>query len=233
MKRVLMIVHQATSTTGRVGRIMRRWGVHEDIRCPNLGDALPTTLDDYSGVVMFGGPMSANDEHEPGIRRELDWMSTTLDGDTPFLGVCLGAQMLARVHGASVWEHPQQVAEIGYYEIKATQAGTAYFPDSMHIYQWHRESFDLPSTATLLATSELFTNQAFSVSPRHLGVQFHPDVTRDMLMRWSTGGARRLVLPGTQGPEAQRRANLIHDGHVEAWCTRFLHDWLASAETTQ
>ena len=65
---------------------------------------------------------------------------------------------------------------------------------------------------------------------RHLGVQFHPDVTRDMLMRWSVGGARRLVLPGTQGPEAQRRDSLIHEARVEAWCNEFLKRWLDAGE---
>jgi GMP synthase (glutamine-hydrolysing) len=229
-RQVLMIVHQATSITGRVGRLLRSRGYVEDIRCPNLGQALPASLDEYAGVVMFGGPMSANDDHEPGVRAELDWLPRVLMSDTPFLGVCLGAQILARVLGGSVWEHPEQYAEIGYYEVRATAPGRAYLPESMHIYQWHRESFDLPKSATLLASSDLFENQAFRYGDRHFGLQFHPDVTRDMLMRWSCGGARRLVLPGAQGPEAQRRSNLLHDGAVEQWCRQFLDRWLGDSQ---
>ena len=224
---VLMIVHQATSTTGRVGRLLRSRGYTEDIRCPNLGAPLPDDLDRYAGIVMFGGPMSANDDAlHPGIRAELDWLDKVLAGETPFFGVCLGAQLMARALGAAVWAHPRAFVEIGFYPISGTDAGKTLFPDSLHAYQWHRESFDLPQGTRLLACSELFENQAFCHGERHFGVQFHPDVTRDVMMRWVNGGGRRLVQPGAQGPEAQRQASLRYDASMEQWCSNFLDAWL-------
>ena len=230
-QRALMIVHQATSTTGRVGRLLRARGITEDIRCPNRGDALPEQLDDYCGVVVFGGPMSANDDKtEPGIRMELNWLPTVLSAEVPFLGVCLGAQLLARALGARVWEHPQGAVEIGYYPLQPTAAGARYFNNLSHAYQWHRDSFDLPHGAELLATGEIFENEAFCYGERAFGLQFHPDVTRDVMLRWLTGGVRRLVAPGAQMPEAQRRSNLIYDADMERWLTQFLGIWLGQSE---
>ena len=104
---ILMIVHQKTSITGRVGCFLEQRGYTLDVRCPMLGHELPQDLQDYAGAAMFGGPMSANDDHLPGIRAELDWLPYLLQAEKPFLGLCLGAQMLARCLGAKVGAHPE------------------------------------------------------------------------------------------------------------------------------
>src|SRR5579863_9645731 len=96
---VLVILHQETSTPGRIGNALRALGYPLDIRRPRFGDALPTTLEQHAGAVIFGGPMSANDTDEF-IRREIDWIAVPLLERRPFLGICLGAQMLARQLGA-------------------------------------------------------------------------------------------------------------------------------------
>lgn len=226
-KRVLMIVHQATSTTGRVGRLLRERGYEEEYCCPCAGAQLPASSRGYAGVVVFGGPMSANDDIEyPGIRAELDWIERTLEDGTPFLGLCLGAQLLARALGAPVWEHPEGVVEIGYHEVRATPEGQPVLPAEQHFFQWHRDSFDLPDGAELLASSTLFPNQAFRYGKHHLALQFHPEISRDIMLRWQVGGARRLTAVGAQGPEAQRRDNLAYDPGVARWLDRFLPEWL-------
>jgi GMP synthase (glutamine-hydrolysing) len=225
-----MIVHQGTSSTGRIGRLLRARGYEEDIRCPNIACSLPTNFDDYAGVVVFGGPMSANDDAtEHGIRAELDWIPKVLQFETPYLGVCLGAQLLARALGAKVWEHPQGAVEIGYHEVHPTAAGAAYFDAPQHMYQWHRDSFDLPHGAELLATGEIFANEAFRYGTNAFALQFHPEVTRDIMLRWLTGGTRRLVARGAQMPEAQRHCNLLYDAAVERWLIGFLDSWLPAA----
>ena len=79
------------------------------------------------------------------MRREIDWIEVPLREQRPFLGICLGAQMLARQLGARVAPHPQGRAEIGYYPIRPTAAGHALCPDwPEHVYHWHREGFELP-----------------------------------------------------------------------------------------
>ena len=97
-----------------------RLGYPLDMRRPRFGDALPETMRDHAGAVIFGGPMSANDDDEF-IRREIDWIAVPLKEDKPFLGICLGAQMLARALGARVFPHPEGQAEIGYYPIRPTR----------------------------------------------------------------------------------------------------------------
>ncbi len=104
---VLIVLHQETSTPGRVGNALRALGHRLDIRRPRFGDPLPETLDDHAGAVMFGGPMSANDPDDY-IRREIDWISVPLREQRPFLGICLGAQMLAMHLGARVAPHPRR-----------------------------------------------------------------------------------------------------------------------------
>ncbi|MGA9486236.1 MAG: glutamine amidotransferase, partial [Methylocella sp.] len=84
-RRVLIILHQKHSTPGRLGRILRAQGCELDCRCPRFGDPLPKTLRDYAGVIVFGGPMSVNDE-DAWLRREIDWIGVPLKEDTPFLG---------------------------------------------------------------------------------------------------------------------------------------------------
>src|SRR5262245_5760591 len=91
---VLVVLHQETSTPGRVGNALRALGHSLDIRRPRFGDPLPETLDGHAGAVFFGGPMSANDPDDY-VRREIDWIEIPLREQRPFLGICLGAQMLA------------------------------------------------------------------------------------------------------------------------------------------
>jgi GMP synthase (glutamine-hydrolysing) len=126
--RVLMVVHQRHSNPGRVGELLVGRGGTLDRRCPNLGDPLPEDLSPYAAVVVFGGPQSANDDHLPGIRAELDWLEgTALPAALPLLGICLGAQMMARVLGARVGPHPDGLVEIGWHQVHPTAAGRDYF----------------------------------------------------------------------------------------------------------
>ena len=148
---VLIVLHQETSTPGRVGNALRALGYPLDIRRPRFGDPLPETLDHHAGAVIFGGPMSANDADEY-VRREIDWIEIPLREQRPFLGICLGAQMLARQLGAQVAPHPEGRVEVGYYPIRPTAAGHALCPDwPEQVYHWHGEGFHLPAGVELLA----------------------------------------------------------------------------------
>ena len=103
---ILIVLHQEHSTPGRVGYSLHRLGYRLDVRRPRFGDSLPQTMRDHAAAVIFGGPMSANDEDEF-IQREIDWTTVPLNEDKPFLGICLGAQMFARALGARVFPHPE------------------------------------------------------------------------------------------------------------------------------
>jgi GMP synthase (glutamine-hydrolysing) len=224
---ILLILHQELSTPGRVGHHLLTRGYTLDIRRPALGDPLPETLENHTGVVVFGGPMSANDETEF-IRRETDWLAVPLREKKPFLGICLGAQMLARHLGARVSTHPEGMAEIGYYPIRATQLAREMTPDwPSHVYQWHREGFELPHGANLLAEGDMFEVQAFRYGPAAYGIQFHPEVTHAMMCRWTTRGHERMALPGSRQRADHFLERPVYDPSVRAWLTAFLEKWTA------
>jgi GMP synthase (glutamine-hydrolysing) len=224
-KPVLLILHQQHSTPGRVGTRLRARGYPLDIRRPRLGDPLPETLAEHSGVVIFGGPMSANDEDDF-IRRETDWLSVPLDERAPCLGLCLGGQMLARKLGARICPHPEGQVEIGYYPLTATEAGRQLldWPDRVH--HFHREGFDLPAGATLLAEGDVFTNQAFSYGPAAFAIQFHIELTTAMVSRWTARSAQRGPRPGAQPTPFHFEGRALHDWKTSAFLDRFLDLWL-------
>jgi GMP synthase (glutamine-hydrolysing) len=230
---VLIVLHQEHSTPGRVGRLLRERGYPLDIRRPRFGDPLPDTLARHAGAIIFGGPMSANDPDDF-IRAETDWIQVPLKEHKPFLGLCLGAQMLARHLGAKVWPHPDGRAEIGYYPLLPTPAGAALgeewgVPWPSHVYHWHREGFDCPAGAETLATGDDFPTQAIRVGPSAFGLQFHPEVTHAMLCRWTVLAAERLSLPGAQDRVRQINGRFQHDPHVSRWLHTFLDAWIASS----
>lgn len=230
---VLMVLHQETSTPGRVGRLLIERGHRLDLRRPCLGEPLPETLAGHAGAVIFGGPMSANDEHDF-IRREIDWVGVPLREKKPLLGLCLGAQMMARHLGARVYPHADGKAEIGYFPLLPTREGEALAsaigaPWPGHVYHWHREGFDCPPCSKTLATGDDFPTQAIRVGPAAYGLQFHPEVTHAMMCRWTVRGHERLALPGAQDRSRQIEGRFMHDPAVRVWLSAFLDHWLAPA----
>ena len=224
---ILTVVHQATSNPGRVGAILAEMGYRLDIRCLAVGDALPPTLEHHSAAIVFGGPMSANDDHLPFIRQEMDWIPTVLAAQKPYLGICLGAQLLARTLGAKVAPHPDGLREIGYYPIAPTQMGRSFLPRPMLVYQWHQEGFEVPHGAHLLAQGSTFSHQAFAYQ-RAFGLQFHPEITTTMVNHWTTEGAEQLAYPGAQGRAHHISHHRLYRRSVEGWLRRFLAQWLTT-----
>ena len=224
---VLIILHQQQSSPGRIGHFLRAKGYGLDIRYPCLGDPLPTTMQHHAGAIIFGGPMSANDPDDY-IKTEINWIGIPLRESKPYLGVCLGAQMLARHLGHKVSPHPEGRAEIGYYPITPTEAGTQFCATPMptHVYQWHREGFELPQGAQLLAHGNHFPHQAFCYNDSALGIQFHPEVTLATMHRWCVHAAERMGGVGAQAPQEHFSGWYQHDKAIELWLSDFLDQWL-------
>ena len=221
-KTALVIVQQASAHPGRVGDRLRGMGFGLDIRYPNAGDRLPPSVDGFDALVIFGGPMSANDDALPGVRAQLDFLPSALQNSTPTLGICLGAQLLARALGAPVKRHPEGLVEIGYHPIIPTHTGAEHFGGPMKAFHWHREGFDLPRGATCLATGETFQNQAFRYVDSVYGIQFHPEVIRETIELWTTKTPKDLVLPGAQSREEQLIDFDRYDPAIDHWLKTFL-----------
>ena len=228
VRRILVVLHQEQSTPGRIGRLLRERGYELDIRRPRFGDDLPSTMAHHAGAIVFGGPMSANDE-EDYVRREIDWIGVPLSEDKPFMGICLGAQMLARHLGRRVYRHPAGRVEIGYHPIAPTPhaRGVCGAPFPERVYHWHREGFDLPAGAQLLATGEHFEVQACRYGDNAYGLQFHPEVTYAMMCRWTTRALDHGHEPGAHPRHAHLEGWFMHDACVARWLDAFLTCWLA------
>ena len=146
-----------------------------------------------------------------------------------FFGICLGAQKLVRHLGGTVAPHADGHVEIGYYPLYATEAGreALNWPDMA--YQWHREGFDLPVGAELLAYGDVFENQAFRYGDNAYGVQFHGELTLAMMHRWTVKGAERFSLPGAQNKVEQMAQRPLYDPAIKQWLGDFLDLWIGTA----
>ena len=231
--KILVLLHQAHSTTGRVGRLLRSFGYALDIRYPLSGDDLPRSLEQYAGVVVFGGPMSANDS-DAQLRREIDWLGTPLRQKKLFLGLCLGAQMMAQQMGARVYRPASQRGELGYRRIRPTAAADEIcgvrFP--RFVYHWHFDGSDIPTGACKLAEGDGdFPNQAYIYEGNVIGLQFHPEVTYQMMCRWTTRGAARLDHSGAPPRDQHLDGWFQHDGAVDKWISAFLRAWACNELT--
>jgi len=228
-KKVAVVVHQEHSRPGRVGALLEKRGYELHRLCPNLGCELPEDMSDYAGVVIFGGPMSANDCGTlAGIKCELEWIPKVVEAGVPFLGLCLGAQLLTRAVGGRVGPHPEGLVEIGYVDVEPTEAGRDWIRSPMKVYQWHREGMDIPACCELLATNDRYPVQAFRYGSNAFGFQFHPEVTLEMKQIWTLKAAERLKLPGAQQRGVHLAMHPLYDPPLDRWVDGFLDRWLAT-----
>lgn len=226
-QRILIVLHQERSSPGRIGQELARRGCALDIRRPSLGDPLPQSLEAHDGAIIFGGPMSANDDL-PFIRTEKDWISgVALKEEKPYLGVCLGAQLLAKSLGARVYGREDRRCEVGYFPIRPTVDGAPLFDDPQYVYQWHVEGFELPAGAVQLAQGDDFPVQAMRYGKCAYGIQFHPELTSLMMNAWLIKARHRLAQPGAQAHAHHHAGRAQHDASLRNWLSRFLDHWLA------
>ena len=222
---ILLIVHQKKSVSGHIGTLLSSLGYNLDKRCPCIGDPLPQNLENYAAVVVFGGPMSANDCDMEGIKKELDFIPDVLKLKIPFLGLCLGGQLLARVLGAKISPHELGHIESGFTKIYPTKIGEDWFVESDIFYQWHREGFDVPDGAQLLAKGDKFPNQAFRYK-NAFGIQFHPEVNLRMHLAWLYFAGYRLSERGAQTRKEQLTLRLKYGKNINLWLDNFLDNHL-------
>ncbi|MEK6692789.1 MAG: type 1 glutamine amidotransferase [Nitrospirota bacterium] len=191
---VLILKNVPHEGPGTIEDFLKREGVH--YRIVELGsEKIPD--DDYDALVMMGGPMSVNDgEIYHYLKEEERVVREYIRKDKKILGICLGAQMLARALGSKVYKGPGQ--EIGWYPIELTGEAMrdplmlklAYHPRSgdlwkkFMVFHWHGETFDIPEGAVKLASSELYSNQAFRYGGGAYAFQFHIEVRKEMILEW-------------------------------------------------
>ncbi len=217
MRKILVFQHVAHELLGTLNPLLKDSGFR--IRYVNFDrdPAARPSLDGYFGLVVLGGPMSVDQvDLYPFLAVEVELVAEALQRGMPVLGICLGAQLLARALGADV--RPHHSKEIGWYQINPTAAGAddpvfAGMSDTEHIFQWHGDTFDIPSGAVHLASSPDCENQAFRYGDTAYGFQFHLEVDRPMVERWLTVPHNRQEITNLNGaidPEQIRSDTLQH-----------------------
>ncbi len=142
-------------------------------------------------LIVLGGPIGATDEAlYPFLKDELRLIERQLRAGRPVLGICLGAQLIARVLGANVY--PARAKEIGWAKIDPTEEGKTsclapLVENDWQVLHWHADTFDLPDGATRLASTQIAENQAFAHGPNVLGIQFHIEVVAREIGKWLIG----------------------------------------------
>ena len=199
---VLVFRHVPFEGLGLIGDVLDARGVPYDYidlardpgAAPDAGSA--------AALIFMGGPMSANDGL-PYLRTEMDILGRAIAAGRPILGVCLGAQLIAKTLGAPVYRNP--VKEIGWSPVRWTAAARhdllfAGLTEPETVFHWHGETFDLPPGAEWLAWSDACRHQAFRAGPGVYGIQFHIEVTADMIAGWLAEEAN--------GPDVRELATL-------------------------
>jgi len=186
-RKVLAFRHVPFESLGMIAEALEEQAIayqYVDLYC---GAAHPDT-GPADGLIFMGGPMSANDDL-PYIRQELELISESVSRGLAILGVCLGSQLIAKALGARVYQNAEP--EIGWYPVDWTAVAAR---DRLHqglsapetVFHWHGETFDLPPGAELLASSKACRNQAYRVGANIYGLQYHLEVTPEMLEDWRT-----------------------------------------------
>lgn len=225
---VLLIDHPVSRRDDRASAQLAAMGYRLEWCCPGRGDRLPPPNSDYAAVVCYGGVESVNDTAiRPYIRDEIEWIGRWVDNGGRYFGICLGGQLLASALGARVARHREGLHEIGYVRIEPTAGANGFLGGPMYVYHWHNEGFEVPASAALLATGPVFPNQAFRYGDKAYGIQFHPEVGREVMQRWLVEAAHMLAEPGAQCGEQQLADCTLYDAAMAAWLRQFLIRWMA------
>jgi GMP synthase-like glutamine amidotransferase len=184
--KILAFQHVPWEKPGLIRAAVEGAGHTMEILHPADRPRAASACEDCAALVVMGGPMSANDDLDY-LREEMRLMERALADSKPVLGVCLGAQLLAKTLGARVY--PNHAKEIGQGTVTLTPAAATDplfrgLPEVIEALHWHGETFDLPRGAVHLASSSLCVNQAFRAGENAWGLQFHIEATPDMIRNW-------------------------------------------------
>lgn len=236
MKKAIAIRHVPFEDLGNLAGVLHHQGYavsYIEAAAGFLDEIHPLSPD---LVVVLGGPIGAyDDEDYPFFPQEIDFLQQRLAADLPTLGICLGAQLMARALGAKVYPGDQK--EIGWFPIelsdRARHSPLSYLAsEHTPVLHWHGDTFDLPAGAVHLASSSKYQNQAFAWGNCGLALQFHPEVTLEGLERWFIGhaceiGATPDLSVGNLRADTARYAETLGLQAAKLW-----QGWLSHLETS-
>lgn len=185
---ILFLKHISIEGPGTMEEFFENAGFKTKIIDLEAGENFPPSLDGIKAIVVLGGPMNVYEEGKyPFLADENLFIQKAVKAEVPFLGICLGSQLLAKACGARVSKSPEK--EIGFYDVFLTAAGEEDplfegLEPNLQVFQWHEDTFGIPKKARLLARSKGCAHQAFRVGRNAYGFQFHIEVKRDIVESW-------------------------------------------------
>ncbi|MDJ1159534.1 glutamine amidotransferase [Chelatococcus sp. SYSU_G07232] len=227
IRQIVALRHVAFEDLGTFADVAAARGIAIVYREAGI-DALPRTLAEDTALAVLGGPIGAYEEDRyPFLLDELRLIDAALAAGRPVLGICLGAQLLARALGARVY--PGKAKEIGFAPVTLTPAGEKSCLGQLAasgnvVLHWHGDTFDLPAGTERLAETPITPNQAFSRGPGVLGLQFHPELRAAELERWLIGHTAELSAVGID-PRDLRRDAALHGARLEAAARAMMAAW--------
>ena len=222
MARILVFQHVAHEILGTLNPLLKSAGFR--IRYVNFGrdPASEPDLDGYHGLIVLGGPMNVDQvDRFPHLQTEIQLIQDALDQDIPVLGICLGAQLIARALGAAVGPGVQK--EIGWYDLSVSGAARSdpllqNFEPKERIFQWHGDTFETPRGAEHLASSDLCPNQAFRYGEKVYGLQFHLEVDQALVTQWLGIPANRAEIEALEGAVEIEEIKRATDTNIARTC---------------
>ncbi len=209
-KRVLALQHEQDDPPGYLGEIMQQHGIACEVAHVEEHGPLPE-VEGFQAVIAMGGPQHVGyDEKYPYFVPEYALIRRAVQADIPYLGMCLGGQLLAHALGAPVTSHEQ--TELGLVQVEFTEAGKADplyagLPGHQWVFEWHEDVFALPPGAVRLATNAHTPNQAFRFGRRAYGLQYHIELTPELFKTWTAQWKNEMI--AVLGPAgAERLARL-------------------------
>jgi GMP synthase (glutamine-hydrolysing) len=183
----LIIKHVAIEGPGLIEYCLKQEKIRYQILNLTSGVHLPK-LDGFTHIVFLGGPMNVYEEDRyPFLKDEDLFIKEAIQRGKAILGICLGAQLVAKALGAKVSKAPAK--EIGWYDVSLTEIGLqdplfSNLPKTFPVFQWHEDTFEIPKAGKLIATSSPVPHQAFRYGEKVYGLQFHLEVTEEMIREW-------------------------------------------------
>lgn len=230
--RVLVIENFGGTGLGQVGRALDEVGAEIDYLRLQGGDVLPEDSNAYDALVVLGGGQNAlDDDGSPWFPALMDLIRDFERGDRAVLGVCLGAQLLARTFGGE--NHIGGHREFGWHGITLSDEAAsdpvfAALPAEFPIFQWHDDSYSLPPKAVGLASSQAIENQAFRVGRAVYGTQFHFEADRPLVEEWSANFADWLAEREPDWPERHSKQAALHGPAADAAGLALARAWVAA-----
>ncbi|MFQ5862752.1 MAG: type 1 glutamine amidotransferase [Candidatus Brocadiales bacterium] len=232
-KPILIIKHIDIEGPGTLGDFMEKSKIPYQVVNAFLEDSYIEEPGDYSAVVTLGGPMGVydddNDEVYPFLRWEDAFLRRAIREEVPVLGICLGAQLIAKAAGARVTKAP--VKEIGWFDVSLTEDGRVDplfegLPAKILVFQWHGDTFEIPEGGKRLAESGVCPNQAFRVGTAAYGLQFHLEVTPPMINQWMDAYEKELdSLKGIVDPREIARQSEENSSTYNEQAERFYRNF--------